>query len=277
MAEGFYSEQKTTFIHVFGRSLAAIPMVIIKLWMPILFAVLLKGAAYLAEIWLSRLTISPTIEWSIIGFLVLMQVYLWSVVMVGVDHLLSRFSVFNIGSCFKQVFKRLIPLIMAYLFFVLWVIYMPHFFIGAFHWLLKLFGLKGSWLVIASFVLGSMIVLSGIVSYIFTPVFVLLRKMSFTDAFKESAEIVGPYWPHVVGVYSFCILTALLTRPNTLVIHTLFGYGVGLTLDLIISFVLYPFYLILLLQLLHYIRSHTPVVERKKSPADTKNPPEEGL
>lgn len=253
MASGFYPDQKVDFIQVITRSLSAIPMVIAKLWLPILLAVALKGVSYLAEYFLSLRSYPPAIEWSVIITLVLLQVYLWSVVLVGVDNLLARFSAFSIRSCFYKLYTRLIPVTFAYAFFVIWVHYTPHLFISGFSWLLKLFGMQGDWLKIISFFLGALLVVSGIVSYIFTPALVLLRRMPVAAAFKESSELVAPNWSHVIGVFSFCVLSALLTRPHVLLVNNLFGHGVSLLIDMIISFFLYPFFWILLLQLLRFV------------------------
>ena len=268
MLGGYYLEKYAGIGQVIKQALLALPMILWRLW-PLIISILVcqVGAAFVYSKIL-HYTTNLYILFAYALFMFVLQVYLWSIILVACNHLLDKFAAFRLASCMQVVNAHLFKVLFISLLGALWVLYMPHIFIGFFMFCLKLLGFQGSWLVIGGVLLGTLLVLSGIVSFIFTIPLVLFHKFKVASAFMRSGELVSPFWGYVVGVYVFCVISYILTRAHTVLFHNLFGASLTQVVSTVFNFFLYPLYLLLFLHLLRYILSakNPPVKKRPKLP-----------
>ena len=84
-------------------------------------------------------------------------------------------------------------------------------------------------MVLGGVLLGTLLVFSGIVSFIFTIPLILFENLKVTRALSRSGELVSPFWGYVVGIYIFCVLTYILNQCAYRVVPAFFWcvYGAG--------------------------------------------------
>lgn len=268
MLGGYYLEKYAGIGQVIKQAFLALPMVLWRLW-PLIIAVLLcqVGSGFFS-VKIMHYSSNVYVMFAYALFMFVLQAYLWSTILVACNHLLAKFTAFSLASCLQVVNAHIFKVLFISLLGAIWVLYMPHIFIGFFMACLKMLGVQGNAMVLGGVLLGTLLVFSGIVSFIFTIPLILFENLKVTRALSRSGELVSPFWGYVVGIYIFCVLTYILTSAHTVLFQHLFGAVLAQVVSGVFNFVLYPLYLLLFLHLLRYILStkNPPVKKRPKLP-----------
>lgn len=261
---GVYLKKAAAFPQVWLRALRAMPMVWVRLWHVILLAALFKVLpnALLQYLGHHHLIWNYLLPVAII--FMLLQFYLWSVVLVGINHILSGFSAFSVKSCYSTVYRYAVRVFLVLAGYLLWLLYAPHLLITLFIWVLGGLGLHGPWQVMVAAVVASFIVLSGVITYIFMLPFILIDGKKVPEAFTMSAELTSTNWIYVVVVLAFCVIINLFVQPNTMLFRLFIHHYLSYGMDIIFSFLLYSFFITLILHLLKFVILRTPEEVRKQ-------------
>lgn len=255
---GQYSQQEISFTDMLLKSAVGLWLLMRRLWPWLLLVMAVKVLTTEVYIILLNHIKIPFFALLLGACLVFINLWLWCVILAAADKLLLGGSELKIKDCFTLVWKKTLPILLSFVCYALWVLYAPHIFIGLFSMLFSKLGVSQQWIVIASYLLGSLIILSGIITYLFVIPLLLTASKSLAQAFVLSGQLVSTNWIYVMLALAFCVISALLTRPDTLLFSRYLSYAVATVVEVVVSFILYPLYVVLILHLLNFVRVRTP-------------------